>query len=291
MRILIPFLMIFLAVGPLAEAKIITDAPSCNTLFSKVARFLAGPPKAPEALPFDIAALEKAIDPDLMLDGHTGMVNAGLWTYSEKGKKYFVKSLGARGWANEAEIENAKAMAEMGIGPKVHAFKDEAGVDYLLFDHVPGINGKSMRVTGKGIEGSIEAPLEARAEMRQSLGLPADAPWGEVQEVYYAELYKRRFEASKKLKEIRKILFAHDFYRLQDFQFMIHFEKGIPGVRIEVIDSAYFTRGKPRDESEALTGPIDKWIRAFEKWERPESAVDPQFKNMVKPDPRPAAHH
>jgi hypothetical protein len=292
MRLFAFHLAIFLVLASAAEAKILTDAPSCQTIFAKMARFLSGPPKGPDDLPFDVAALEKAIHPDLMLEDHDGMVNAGLWHYSENGRRYFVKSLGAKGWANEAEIENAKAMADMGIGPKVHAFKDDVGVDYLIFDHVPGINAKGLRGTGKGIEGPVEAPFEVRAEMRRALQLPADANWWDVQNEYLAELYKRRFEAAKKLKEIRKTLFAHDYYRLQDFQFMIYFEKGEPGVRIEVIDSAYFTRGKPRDESEALTGPIDRWIRAFEKWQIPEgnSAVE-QLENMIEPNPLPAAHH
>lgn len=293
MRIFAQILMAIWLLAPLAEAKIITAEPECRGFYAKFSRLVFGTTHKPEPLPFNLASLEEAIHPDKMLDGHMGMVNGGLWHYSESGKRYFVKSLGPYSGGTQQEIENAKAMARMGIGPQAHSFRDDAGVDYLIFDFVPGVNAKGIAMKASGLSPPLEVPPDVKAQIRKSLNLAADAPWPEVEKVYFAELYDRRFEAARKLKEIREKLFAEDFYRLQDFQFMIHFEKGVPGVEIQVIDSAYLQRSKPRDEHDTLTMPLDKWIRTFERWRSGahESSADPQLKDMIEANPLPAAHH
>jgi hypothetical protein len=254
---------------PSAWAKVTPGAKAeeCHGLYAKIARLFQPTSRSTEPFPFEAEALENAIRPALKLSGYAGMVNKGLWHYTQDGQRYFVKALGSNKSLVQAEIANARAMAKMGIGPKVHAFHDEANMDYLIFDHVPGINAKNISVHRNSPQGLRSLAPAQQVHIRESLSLSPKMPWPDVEKIYVAELYERRTEIAQKLRRIRQTLHENDFRELPDFQFMIHFERGAPGVEIQVIDSTFLARAKPPESH--VRYPIDEWIQSLENWNEP----------------------
>ncbi|MBC86595.1 MAG: hypothetical protein CL677_05395 [Bdellovibrionaceae bacterium] len=197
-----------------------------------------------------------------IIEGSSGKTRAAIFKATLGGENLIIKQLNAI--KNDLdvlrEVQNARFMELLGIGPKVHLVKIQ-NARYLVMEELPGINIKEVLF------------LEGRSSTTQSQiehMLKITAPSLQVALNLFAKEFMADPAYEIKLREIQNLLLEHGFKNVEDFQFMVDLNIGPESIKI--IDVEAYRR--------EMDSPLNKNSEPI--WNTPEVLISNYLKRLER---------